>query len=553
MVVPMKSRGLLIFILCVLLACSADEKHTHLENIIHHRPTTDRAMFDYVGVMADVRESTNRYLETIRKRYGIEILIVALPSLEDTYTINEAAATLFTHWQIGKQYHGRGILLLFVDDIKKVKLEVGYELEDVFTDGFTGYIQDIQLQPRYSANQLDIGFIGVMEELEARAQIKFKGAYTRDSIAALDADYLSQGAGAGRNLETYRHASTHQPVISSAGVNSAYPAGKTPVKAWQTMIRRWKDRVKDPSLGVYTPVTRLIYRDFIHMSDSAQEKEYLTYSHKSYQVLQDGDYAVIYFGKKNGWDNAPFLLCRTGEGWQFDMVHQRRFIRMGKAPHWGVEFSEHPYMKLLLDSFHFRGQDIPLEAADRYTIDQDAYLASQILSWEKRLKSDPDNADALLELGRLYTITSMNRKAISLLKRSHKINPDNPLALKYLAIAHVDAFYQYDTALNCLGAYLKKEPGDAFGYNFSGYIYYRKKDYHAAAKAFEKALSLEPDNCYAHFYLTYTYAWLYSEAMKLDPRRKTYKQRFAFHMQKTRAYKSTHPIRVLWMNRWLGD
>jgi tetratricopeptide (TPR) repeat protein len=536
----------------VLLGCSADENF-RLENIIHNRPSADRAIFDYVGVMADVRESTARYLETIRNRYGIEILIAALPTLGDTYTINEAAAALFTNWGTGRRYHGRGILLLFVDDIKRVKLEVGYELEDVFTDAFTGHIQDIQLQPRYSANQLDIGFIGVMEELEARAQIKFKGAYTRESMAALDAGYLSQGAGAGRNLDAFRGASAHPPVVFNGRANNAYPAGKTPDQAWQTLIRRWKDRVKDPSLGVYTPVTRLTYRDFVNMPDSALEKEYNTYSRKSYQVLQDGDYAVIYFGKKNGWDNAPFLLCRTGEGWQFDMVHQRRFIRMGKAPHWGVEFSEHPHMKLLLDAFHFRGQDLPIEAADRYTIEQDAYLANQILAWEKRVKSVPDDADALLALGRLYTITSMNRKGIPLLKKALKLNPDNPLPLKYLAIAQVDAFYQYDTALTFLAEYIEKGPDDAFGYNFSGYIYYRKKDYHAAAEAFEKAIALNADNCYAHFYLAYTYAWLYSDALKLDPRRKTYKQRFAFHKQKARSFGATHPLRVLWMNRWLED
>ena len=31
-----------------------------------------------------------------------------------------------------------------------------------------------------------------------------------------------------------------------------------------------------------------------------------------YQVLRDGDYAVIWFGAIDGWENSPFLFCNTG-------------------------------------------------------------------------------------------------------------------------------------------------------------------------------------------------------------------------------------------------
>jgi lipoprotein NlpI len=537
--------ALLVFF---LLGCE-DSGNIDLDSILKKRPSMDKVIFDYVGIMDDVGESTQRYLERIRNHYGMEILIVAMPSLENRYTISEAAAEMFTNWRTGKAYNGRGILMIFVDDIKKVRLEVGYELEDVFTDAFTGYIQDIQLQPRYTANQLDIGFIAVMEEIESRAQIKFQGNYTPESVAGLDADYLSQGAGAERNLKSYHGRFAGRDKTVSGKINTAYPAGKTPEEAWKTMIRVWKNKMKDPYLGVYTSITRLTYRDFINMPDSQLDKQYQSYVSKNYEVLQEGDYAVIYFGKKSGWDNSPFLLCRTNEGWQFDIVHQRRFIRMGNAPHWGVEFSEHPHMNLLLGAFHFQGQDIPMEDNDGYTIERDTKIADLIIEFEDRLKNEPDSADLLLELGRLYTICAMNQKGISLLKQALKLNPDNPIPLKYLAIAYVDAYYQYDTAQTHLAAYIKTVPDDPWGYNFSGYIHYRKKEYNAAEKAFQNAISLNPENCYAHFYLTYTYARLYSETSKLNPAKKTYQERFAYHREKTQSFEAKHPLRVLWLNR----
>ncbi len=537
---------LLILVVALIAACSRDNTFD-LAKVMEKRPETDAMIFDYVGLMEDVRESTSRYQENIRDRYQIEILIAVLPSLEQQFTINQAAAEIFSNWKIGKQYNSRGVLLLLVDDVKEVKLEVGFELEDVFTDMFTGYIEDLQLQPRYRADELEIGLIAVMEELEARAQVKFNSDYTRADIVDMDARYLSQGAGARRALNDYQ-----EQVEFSGDVNRDYPAGETPEEAWHTMIRRWKDKVRDPYLQVFTPLARLAYRDFTNMGDAHFEKEYRTYANKEYEILINGDYAVVYFGKKEGWSNAPFLLCRTHEGWQFDLVHQRRFIRMGPSPSWGVEFSEYPHMGLLMDSFQFKGQDIPLEGEDLYTIQRDAVLANQILSNEAMYQDNHDDFEITMELGRLYTLVSMSRKGIKLLRKAQKMDPDDPRSYKYLAIGHVNGHYQYDTALKALEGYLERRPQDAFGYNFMGYIYYRKKAYAKAVDAFEKALSFNQDSCYPHFYLAYTYAWLYSQAHKLDPRRKSYKQSFRRHAARTRTFQESDPFRVQMLDRWLA-
>jgi tetratricopeptide (TPR) repeat protein len=225
---------------------------------------------------------------------------------------------------------------------------------------------------------------------------------------------------------------------------------------------------------------------------------------------------------------------------------------MGPAPKWGVEFSEHPHMGLLMDAFQFRGQDIPLEREDLYTIERDADLANRIMEQEALYEGRPDDFDTVMNLGRLYTLVSMSRNGMALLKKARAMNPDDPRPYKYLAIAHVNAHYQYDSALEMLRAFLKRAPRDAFGHNFEGYIFYRRKDYKAAADAFEEALVLEPDNCYAHFYLAYTYAWLYDRAVKLDPRRSAYKEKFRYHAARTRACGSSHPQRVEKLDQWLA-
>lgn len=533
----------------VLLAGCGQRSGFDLETVMQARPNRGHLVFDYVGTMADVSETTARYLENIRETSGIEILVVAIPTLEGRYSLNEAAVEMFSNWGVGREFGGRGLLLLLVDDEKQVRLEIGYELEDVFTDLFSGHAQDKQLRPYYSAGQLETGLIAVLEELEARAGIKAAGDFDRADIEARDARYLSQGAGARYELEEHSVEG-----VDAAAVFNSYPAGETPRAAWGTLINRWRDRQRSPDLGVFTPTARLAYRDYTNMPDSSFDEDVRTYAGKDYTIRQDGDYAVIYFGKKKGWENSPFLLCRTDEGWQFDLVNQRRYIRMGPAPDWGVEFSEHPYMGLLMDTYSYSGQDIPLEGEDRYTIYRDAELAEAILDQEALHQSNPEAFEPALALGRLYSLTAMGRKAIGVLRKAKQLNPEDPRPDKYLAIANVGAYYQYDTALANLEAYIEKAPEDVFGHNFKGYILFQKGRDAEAAAEFETALTLMPeDACYTHYYLARAYLRLYDNAASLDPRKKTYHDRLDEQVSMTRSFRDTHPLRVEMLNRWVGS
>jgi predicted Zn-dependent protease len=226
---------------------------------------------------------------------------------------------------------------------------------------------------------------------------------------------------------------------------------------------------------------------------------------------------------------------------------------MGSAPDWGVEFSEHPYMGMLMDSFGFSGQDIPLTGDDRYTTDRDGELAQAILAQEALYQADPDDFESAMTLGRLYALTAMSRKAVSMLQAAIKLNPEDPRPFKYLAVANVDAYYQYDAALKALEAYIERMPADVFGHNFRGYILYRKGQDAEAAEALEAALALEPGNCYAHYYLACVYARRYHNAGELDPRRNSFLERCHEHAAGTRSHGGGHPLRVEMLERWIGD
>lgn len=86
----------------MFFGCSTD-KDQNLEILLAQRPDQQQLMFDSVGIMDDLLESTTRALVDFRDQHQIEMVIVVLPSLDQQYTISEAAAMLFSRWQIGRE------------------------------------------------------------------------------------------------------------------------------------------------------------------------------------------------------------------------------------------------------------------------------------------------------------------------------------------------------------------------------------------------------------------------------------------------------------------
>jgi len=535
----------IILVLVFLAACSASKNSDFdLERIEKSRPSKGEHLFDYAGILEEAEEYANGYLKSIRERYQIEAIIVSLPFLGGTRTIEDTSAEILSNWKIGKDFGGRGLLLLLTDEEKEVKLEVSYELEDVFTDAFCGYVADLQLKPYFLASQLGMGLLAVMEEIEQRAQLKDQAAYSPREIEVLDQKLLSGGAGVRRDLSELQKEEVKD-------VGWGYPPGRTPKEAWQTLIRSWRGKVGDPNLGVYTKITKLVYRDYQNLPDSRYEKNYRTYHKKPFQVIRNGGYAVIFFGSTKGWENSPFLFCKTPEGWKFDIVHQRKYIRHGPSPHWGVERADHPYIDLLSRCPYYKGQDMPLEGEDIYRVEEDKRIAERIRKLETAYAKHPDDFRTAMELGRLYTVAAMGPKHFPVLKKAKQLNPQDPNPHKYLAIAHVDTTYQYELAAREMKEYIKKNPDDVFGHNFLGYLYFCVGNYPEAITEFEKAAHLNPDNTYGYCKSSRCYGKLFLQASKTGSRKEKYRTLAIEMLHKAENASPPDARRIGWLRNWL--
>ncbi|MDH3673774.1 MAG: hypothetical protein OES46_21880, partial [Gammaproteobacteria bacterium] len=334
-----------------------------------------------------------------------------------------------------------------------------------------------------------------------------------------------------------------------AGADAA--GARTPDEAWRVMLAKWAGDGIGIKADIYTEMTKMAMGD-PNRPDPRTKAALDHWRNVSYRVLQDGDHAVIYFGNRKGWNNAPFLFCNTPSGWKFDIVHQRRLVVMADNPHWKVEQGNYPYVSLLTEVRQATAKDLPLEREDLYTCAKDQKIAKRIFALEQAYRQRPNDYSVVMELARLNVITGRRPNHVRpLLERAKKLEPASASPYKYSAIYNVNTFFQYKTALKEIQVYLEKTPADAFGQSVLGFLYYRLGEYKNSIAALRKAVEFRPDNVYAFSFMARDYALLYQHAKDFDPRKNHYKDKAIAMLHKAETAPTGDSRRIASLRRWL--
>jgi uncharacterized protein len=93
---------------------------------------------DFAGVLdANSSAAIETYCANVERATGAQFAVVLVDSL-DGDTVEDASVRLFEKWGIGKKGTDEGLLLLFSMKDRKNRVEVGYGLEPIITDGAAG-------------------------------------------------------------------------------------------------------------------------------------------------------------------------------------------------------------------------------------------------------------------------------------------------------------------------------------------------------------------------------------------------------------------------------
>ena len=295
---------------------------------------------DRAGLLTDgQRKRIDRFNRQLFEELGIHLKTVILK--ESPADINATAVELFDRLRLGGTTRGaKGVLFLVDPAGKQVRLEIGYDLEGVFTDAFIGYVERRQMMPFFQAGRVGPGIEATAELLVGRAM----GAEgTQDSDLALkppDPDERLSGGGGARIDVEIGSGVPRKPQSPMAG---EFGPQSTPQKALETYKMVLRGHVKDPELTLYTEETRRFLRQWL-VTDAQQDNEFKAITRNGAgEVILSEDRAVIRFPLNNR-QASPFFFRLGPDGWMLDFAAMHRSLGFNHKNQWFFRSPEHDFM-----------------------------------------------------------------------------------------------------------------------------------------------------------------------------------------------------------------
>ena len=149
-------------------------------------------MTDAAEVLSPIAEKgLSQKLAAFEQATGHQFVVATVPSLQG-YPIEEYGVGLIRDWKLGSGDDADGVILLVAPNERKVRIEVGYDLEPYLTDGYSSLIINRQILPAFKAGDLPggirAGADAIMDQLglppeeaaarvaEAEAQVPVQGS-----------------------------------------------------------------------------------------------------------------------------------------------------------------------------------------------------------------------------------------------------------------------------------------------------------------------------------------------------------------------------------------
>ena len=112
---------------------------------------------DYAVILnSETQSYLTSVIDTFEQKTSVEIAVVTIKTL-DGETIERYAYNLYNKWGIGKKGKNNGVLFLVAIKERKMRIEVGYGLEAILTDGLCGEIRDKYIIPYFKQGDYPSG------------------------------------------------------------------------------------------------------------------------------------------------------------------------------------------------------------------------------------------------------------------------------------------------------------------------------------------------------------------------------------------------------------
>jgi uncharacterized protein len=331
-----------LIVLLILTACPGRRE----------QPVEDRA-----GLLSTAEENRlEQFHRHLLQELDIELKVLVLA--ESPGDIDRAAVELFEGYGVGRRTRSaRGVLLVVDPPGRQVRMEIGYDLEGVFPDGFVGYVEESQMAPFFQAGRVGDGVEATVELLVGRALGEVDARGSALSNRPADLNHLSGGGGARIDVEV----GSGLPEKSRAANPARFAAQASPSATLRKYLEVLQGHVKDPDLGLYSPETRHFFRRWL-VTDGQQDNELrgLLAVMEQGTTRVEGDRAVVRFSLGDR-RVCPYFFVRGGQGWMLDLASMSRLIGFNQNNQWFFRRAGHAYM-FAFDDLRFDKNGFPHES-----------------------------------------------------------------------------------------------------------------------------------------------------------------------------------------------
>ncbi len=343
--------ALILIVIAILFFTNSSEKTTY-----SLRPKLEQWCFDFADVLLpDVEREINDEGRRILKAFDVDFVVTIIPNLNGK-DINAYAVDIFTKWKIGKKTKGKkGILILIAQKEKQVRIEIGYDLEAVYTDMYVDQVEREILKEFLEQGEWSIGFKATIENF-------LNKLYKKDiakEIKAIsnhknDIKYYSQGAGATNVFDFGATLRKPLPEIPSK-IKKYFSAQKTPELAFLRYMELSARAVKhNNNLTLFTDASNKFWKSWKHSSGQSKQ-EAQEVSERRYIIKQKNNRAVVFFPEDDAekLKKSPmYFLHYTDIGWQVDIYIMSRVMRV-VGPGWSMLTGLfHPYSEIIMKEYN---------------------------------------------------------------------------------------------------------------------------------------------------------------------------------------------------------
>lgn len=128
----------------------------------------------------EARQRINEAILSMRQTHGVEGVIITLPSIGQSGSIEDLAREILRGWGVGSKIDNSGFVMLISLDSRQIRIETGYGLEGVLPDALCSQIIAHRMAPHFKRGDYSTGILSGVQAIQETITANYEGATRTD-------------------------------------------------------------------------------------------------------------------------------------------------------------------------------------------------------------------------------------------------------------------------------------------------------------------------------------------------------------------------------------